>query len=242
MTATSPTAAKLRQAIESGVHRIGEIEIRVRPDAAGYLLCHHADAHLLESPGHGGLSVHHDPTAARDLSIYAEDGTYRFVKAQTNLCRGWVLVVATDDDLRIALDHFYPASTGVWLAWREGSLEVELLRDKLARQTGMYRFSRSISDAGAQELVKSVCGPAHQCARRILWQLDADTPLEDSEASRYHGIPTEVPEAAAIPLLCREACNHFVAECRKVSRAEFAAKEQAEAKAKAEAEAKAAAP
>jgi hypothetical protein len=28
----------------------------------------------------------------------------------------------------------------------------------------------------------------------------------------------------AIPLLCREACNHFVAECRKAAKAEFDAK------------------
>jgi hypothetical protein len=238
MTATpSPTAAKLRQAIEGGIRCIGEIEIRQRPGAPGYLLCHHADAPLLDQPDHGGLAAHHDPTAARDLSIHAADGSYRFVKAQTNLARGWLLIVNSDDDLRIALDHFYPASTGIWLAWREHRLEIEPLREKLGRQTGMYRFSRFISDAGAQRLIQSVCGPAHQCARRILWQLDADTPLEDSEASRYNGIPTGVPESQAIPLLCREACNHFVAECRKASKAEFAAKEEAEKKAAAHPEA-----
>jgi hypothetical protein len=54
----------------------------------------------------------------------------------------------------------------------------------------MYRFARSISDTGAQHLVKQVCGPAHQCARRILWQIDAQTPLEDSEASGQGGIRT----------------------------------------------------
>ena len=85
----------------------------------------------------------------------------------------------------------------------------------------MYRFARNISDSGAQELVRTVCGPAHQCAKRILWQIDAATPLEDSEASRFNGIPGNVPENEAIPLLCREACNHFVAECRRVAKVEF---------------------
>ena len=37
---------------------------------------------------------------------------------------------------------------------------------------------------GAQKLVQEVCGPAHRCAKKILWQLDLQTPLDDSEASR----------------------------------------------------------
>jgi sirohydrochlorin cobaltochelatase len=104
---------------------------------------------------------------------------------------------------------------------------VQTLRDKLNRQTGMYRFARSISNEGAQKLVQRVCGPAHQCAKKILWQIDADTPLEESEASRFNGIGSGLAEPHAIPLLCREACNHFVAECRKESKKEFEAKAQA---------------
>jgi sirohydrochlorin cobaltochelatase len=102
---------------------------------------------------------------------------------------------------------------------------VENLRDKLNRQTGMYRYARTISDAGAQQLVQEVCGPAHNCAKRILWKIDSETPLDDNEASRYNGIPGMVPESEAIPLLCREACNHFVAECRKAAKAEFEQKQ-----------------
>jgi hypothetical protein len=49
--------------------------------------------------------------------------------------------------------------------------------------------------------------------------------LDDNEASRYNGIPGMVPESEAIPLLCREACNHFVAECRKAAKAEFEQKQ-----------------
>ncbi len=123
------------------------------------------------------------------------------------------------------LDHFYPACVGLHLAHRRGTLDVQNLRDKLNRQTGMYRYARTISDAGAQKLVQQVCGPAHQCAKRILWRIDAETPLEDSEASRFMGVPGEIPESEAIPLLCREACNHFVAECRKAAKAEFESKD-----------------
>jgi sirohydrochlorin cobaltochelatase len=130
------------------------------------------------------------------------------------------MVLASAEDLRQALDQFYPAGVGLFLALRQGTLETENLRDKLERQTGMYRFARTISERGAQRLVRETCGPAHQCAKRILWQIDANTPLDDSAASRFNGIVGDLPEAAAIPLLCREACNHFVAECRRVAKEE----------------------
>jgi sirohydrochlorin cobaltochelatase len=141
------------------------------------------------------------------------------------LKRGWVMALQTEEELRQALDQFYPAGLGLFLAYRNGTLETENLRDKLNRQTGMYRFARTISDAGAQQLVQQVCGPGHLCLKRILWQIDAETPLDDSEASRFNGIPGELAENQAIPLLCREACNHFVAECRKAAKVEFEKKQ-----------------
>ncbi len=218
-------ATELASLVRGGVGHIGEIAILPESGGYAYLLCHHLDAALAEAENFGGLEVHEGPSAARDISTYAESGEYRFVKAQVNLRRGWVMALADASALREALDHFYPASVGLEIARRGGRLAVENLRDKLNRQTGMYRFARSISDEGAQRLVQSVCGPAHQCARRILWRIADDTPLEDSEASRYDGIPSGAPAHQAIPLLCREACNHFVAECRKTAKAEFEAKQ-----------------
>jgi len=217
-------ATELRNLLQSGIHRIGEIEIQTAVHGHSYVLCHFADREQSAGPSFGGLELHAGPAAARDISTYAEDGTYRFTKGQVNLKRGWVMTMENEVELRLALDQFYPACVGLFLAQRGGILEIETLREKLNRQTGMYRFARSISDAGAQKLVQEVCGPAHQCAKKILWQIDADTPLDDSEASRFNGIPGDLPAAEAIPLLCREACNHFVAECRKAAKAEFEAK------------------
>jgi sirohydrochlorin cobaltochelatase len=217
-------AIQLRDLLRSGVHRIGQIELQTDVYGFHYVICHMADAELSTESAFGGLEVHEGPADARDLSTYAEDGTYRFTKGQTNLKRGWVMVLESERDLMLALDQFYPACVGLFIAKQGGTLEIETLRDKLNRQTGMYRFARSISDAGAQKLVQEICGPAHQCAKKILWRLDANTPLDDSEASRFNGIPGELPESEAIPLLCREACNHFVAECRKAAKAEFEAK------------------
>lgn len=222
------TSLKLRELLRNGIHRIGELELLTDVYGFSYAICHMADAELATEPAFGGLEVHEGPADARDLSTYGLDGSYRFTKGQVNLKRGWVMPLETPEDLRIALDQFYPACVGLFLAQEGGTLEIETLRDKLNRQTGMYRFARSISDAGAQKLVQEVCGPAHQCAKKILWKLDATTSLDDSEASRFNGIPSDLPESEAIPLLCREACNHFVAECRKAAKAEFDEKAAAE--------------
>jgi hypothetical protein len=215
-----PIANDLSKLLQSGVHRMGELVFQADVSIPRFILFHHSDDTLVTTPGWGGLVRHEGPSAARDLATYTADGDYRFAKGQTNLKRGWVMVLANEEELRQALDQFYPAGLGLFLAQQQGTLEIENLRPKLARQTGMYRLAHSISDAGAQRLVQEVCGPAHQCAKRILWQLDDRTPLDDSAASRYNGIPSELPAAAAIPLLCREACNHFVAQCQKAARQE----------------------
>lgn len=211
---------KLEQLLESGLHRIGEIEIQTTNPNNRFTLSHHLDSELAHKPDCGGLEVHHGPDDAREISTFAENGVYRFAKAEMSLKRGWVMLLETPEQLRAALDHFYPAAVGLHLAASDDSLETENLRDKLERQTGMYRFARTISDRGAQQLVREVCGPGHQCARKILWQIDAETPLDDNEASRFNGIVGDTPESEAIPLLCREACNHFVAECRKAAKKE----------------------
>jgi 4Fe-4S iron-sulfur cluster binding domain/DR2241 stabilising domain len=211
---------KLQTWIQNGIRQIGELSIQSNDSNDCFVLSHQQDIHKTREPGYGGLEIHEGPDDARDLSTHADDGSYRFVKAQTNMRSGWVMILKSAGDLRMALDHFYPASVGLHAAAEEGRLEIENLRDKLKRQTGMYRFARTISDAGAQRLVREVCGPAHQCARRILWQIDDQTPLDESEASRYPGIPDGANPEASIPLLCREACNHFVAECRRVAKEE----------------------
>jgi sirohydrochlorin cobaltochelatase len=211
---------KLQKLIQNGVRRIGELSIQLIDSSESFILVHHADEATAKEDNYGGLELHVGPDDSRDVSTHAEDGTYRFVKAQTNLRRGWVMVLRSADELRMALDQFYPASVGLHVAAMENRLEVENLRDKLNRQTGMYRFARTISDSGAQQLVKDICGPSHQCSRKILWQIDEQTPLEDSEASRYDGLLPGVPAEVTIPLLCREACNHFVAECRRVAKEE----------------------
>jgi sirohydrochlorin cobaltochelatase len=219
----------LKQLLDQGFHRIGQIEIFLAPDSAdAYWLCHESDRDSVIA-AHGqpvDFLITSDPYQAREISTYSLENEYRFTKGQTNLRSGWLMKLHGLNDLLAAIDGFYPACFGLWVAQQRNVLDVQNLRDKLNRQTGMYRFARSISDEGAQQLVQEVCGPAHQCAKKILWQLDENTPLADSEASRFNGIGSGLSEPQAIPLLCREACNHFVAECRKASKREFEAKAQ----------------
>lgn len=210
-------AERLSQAVANGIRRIGQVAIL--PDTAGaaFALCHIDD----EAGNLSLLESHDEPAAARAISTWADDGHYRFTKGELTLKRGWLLKLSSAEELRQALDLFYPANIGLHFAAIDGRLEVEHLRDKLNRQTGMYRFARNLSDAGAQALVKEVCGPGNCCVKKILWGLDETTPLEDSEASRFDGVVGDIDRSQAIPLRCREACNHFVAEARKASKAEF---------------------
>ena len=215
--------AALQQAIEEGTRQIGQVIILTDVRDSPYALCHIDDREDLTN-----LETHHTPDVARDISTWADDGHYRFTKGELSLKRGWLILLPDIASVRRAIDLFYPASLGLWVAEKNGDVAIEHLRDKLNRQTGMYKFARNISDEGAQKLVQQVCGPANCCVKNILWQIDENTPLEDSEASRFDGtLNTGTP---AIPMHCREACNHFVSECRKASKAEF---EAAQAKAEA---------
>ena len=213
------TSERLRQALASGIHIIGEIEIETLDSIDRFQLCHTEDVAWSQAADGGGLTVYEGPGAAREISSYAEDGSYRFLKAQRNLRRGWLMRLASVEDLRLALDQFYPACVGMWLALQDGTLEVQHLRDKLQRQSGMYQRARTLSDASLQTLVPHTCAPTIPCARRILWQLDAATPLDPGAPSRCNGLPNDFAAAQAIPLLCREPCNHFVAECLAAAKA-----------------------
>ena len=209
----------LQSALENGFRQIGQLSIH--PIDEGYLLCHLDDSGKVGSGDHSDLVRHTDPADAIEIGLYDESGRYRFTKGEISLKSGWVFELFDVAGLRQTLDHFYPASLGLWKAWKGGELHVQNLRDKLDRQTGMYRHSGKVSDAGAQEVIRETCGPSKRCSKRILWQIDEETPLEESEASRFDGILNGKSEPEAIPLVCQEACNHFVAQCRGKAKEEF---------------------
>jgi sirohydrochlorin cobaltochelatase len=210
----------------------GQILITKR-EGIGFVLLHRDDASLNQ------LQTHRDAENAIEIAKYDDAGNYRPLKTAPNLRHGWRLELATVEELRRALDYFYPSRLAVFAAWKRGYLKTTALRETLDRQSGMYRVAAKISDPQIDDLVADFCRSDSGCLRTILWKRDRDgvtasaklpkekfdpvcdqaaacsrRPAGDSRASHS--------EAATVPLFCQEACNLLVAECRKVVKGESA--------------------
>ncbi|MDD5200022.1 MAG: DR2241 family protein [Terrimicrobiaceae bacterium] len=175
-------------------------QIRVTP---GIVLRHVDDSAAAR------LAIFTRPTDARDLAKFDDAGNYRPLKTAPNLRHGWELRLGDLDGLRLALDFFYPAAIGTWLAEQRGDLTPIPLRDTLARQTGMYRVTRHIGDDKAAAVVQKICRGG--CLRHRLWSITA----ENSEPPCAQPSPITRRD---LPILCAEACNLFVAACRPVAK------------------------
>ena len=204
--------------------RIGQIAIQKLDD--GVLALSHRDDETRND-----LKLFHSPEDAIEIARYDDAGNYRPLKTAPNLQHGWRLELTTLDALRRALDYFYPGRLAVFAAWKSGRLRTTPLRDTLDRQSGMYRVAAKISDEQIDCVVGDFCRSDGGCLRTILWKRDkqgavASTKLPPEKfdpAFDQVRAPTRsrstIP-ATAIPLLCQEACNLLVAECRKVVKGE----------------------
>ena len=205
---------------------LGQILVQKRND--DFVLSHRDDE------GRTNLQTFRNAEDAVEIAKYDETGNYRSLKTAPNLRRGWRLELATLDELKRALDYFYPGRLAVFGAWKSGQLRTTRLRETLDRQSGMYRVAAKISDQQIESVVGDFCRSDGGCLRTILWKRDrrgtiASTklppqkfdPAHDQTASRP-GLATRATAATAatIPLLCQEACNLLVAECRKVVKSE----------------------
>ena len=177
-----------------------------------------------------------DAQDALEIAKLDDAGNYRPLKTAPNLRHGWRLEMATLDEVARALDYFYPGRLALFAAWKGEQLKTTALRETLDRQSGMYRVTSKISDAQINDLVGGFCRSDGGCLRTILWRRDASgsgastrLPAEKFDASHDQtlgpGSATSATTAteATIPLLCQEACNLLVAECRKVVKMEGAA-------------------
>ena len=155
----------------------------------------------VEDAGRTDLALHENADAARHLANLDAAGNFRPLKTAPNLVRGWRLVLPDAAAVRVALDYFYPAMTGVWLSHTRGELVPVVLRDTLGRQTGMYRVTQKLTDAEAHGLIGGVCAG---CLKHRLWEIAAPNPAPP------------VLTKDRLPLLCHEACNLLVAKAREV--------------------------
>jgi sirohydrochlorin cobaltochelatase len=211
-------------------------------DGAGFVLLHRDDESL------GQLQTYRDAEDAVEIAKYDDARNYRPLKTAPNLRHGWRLELATVEELRRALDYFYPGRLPVFAGWKSGYLKTTALRETLDRQSGMYRVAAKISDPQINDLVADFCRSDGGCLRTILWKRDLNgviasmklpkekfdpafdqvtqlcsrRPTNDARASHPPSLSYGVAnsETVTVPLLCQEACNLLVAECRKVIKGE----------------------
>ena len=174
---------------------------------------------------------------AIEIAKYDDVGNYRPLRTAPNLRHGWRLELETLKDLRRALDYFYPGRLAVFAAWKNDKLQTTPLRETLDRQSGMYLVAAKISDPQINDLVTDFCGSNGGCLRTILWKRDADGAIASTKLPKDKFDPAydqatacsrrpagdvhaSHSEAGTVPLLCQEACNLLVAECRKVVKGE----------------------
>ncbi len=207
MPDASPTPSltqHLTHWLENGGRHVGQAVIS--PTSGGYELRHEADA----AASAESLATLASAEAVREISLHDAAGAFRPVKAAPTLRTGWRFVARDAATLRLALDFLYPAALGNWVAFSSGKAHPVTLRTTLGRQTGMYRVTALVDDAGADAVVCTQCDYATKCRRRITWGLTDTRPI--------HGLPPEKtdlrPHGGEWPILCLEACNWLVAQMR----------------------------
>jgi sirohydrochlorin cobaltochelatase len=217
-------------------------QVLVQKINGGFFVLSHRDDESL-----GQLQTYRDAEDAIAIAKYDDAGNYRPLKTAPNLRHGWRLELANVEELRRALDYFYPGRVAVFAAWKNGYLKTTSLRETLDRQSGMYRVAAKISDPQINDLAADFCRSDSGCLRTILWKRDRNgviastklpkekfdpacdqatalgAPGSSAFAKATADKPTPATAATAtVPLLCQEACNLLVAECRKVVKGESA--------------------
>lgn len=188
----------LDDCLTSGSVIIGELVVTSTGEDQ-FSITHRADA-----GGERELKRFTQARDARTLSLYDAQGEYRPLRTSPDLEAGWILSLTGKSALLAALDYFYPATVGLARLQQTNALPVVNLRDKLNRQTGMYRSARNITDTQAAQIISDRCD--NRCLKSPLWQVSESTP-----AHHAAGPP---PETNAIALLCQEPCNLLVADAR----------------------------
>jgi sirohydrochlorin cobaltochelatase len=211
----------LEQTLARGETRIGELAIASTGD--GFAVKHRDDL------GRGDLRVY-PLEEAIEIAKFDDAGKYRPLRTAPTLRHGWQILVRELAQVAEIIDAIYPGRLPALRAWKSGGLSTISLRGTLGRQTGMYRIAATISDAQIDEVVGDFCRSDGGCLRTILWKRDRNgsnpsTKLPprkfDPQADQFAGIrgPRQASDGRkenCLPLLCQEACNLLVAECRKV--------------------------
>jgi hypothetical protein len=205
---------QLQRLLATGSLQIGEIIVRQITDAH-FVVRHWLDAEPSKR-AHAALRIYTGPAATRDLVRFDREGRYRPLKGAPSLPAGWELQLDSIAAVKLALDFIYPGALASWFAWREERINPIDLRVTLNRQTGMYRVTHKLSNAEADELAGRFCRSDRACLRTILWTVDGKLPDGNLPQAKFKPNHDQLGQGRpAIPFLCVEACNLFVAEARK---------------------------
>jgi sirohydrochlorin cobaltochelatase len=201
----------LAAALAGGATCFGQIAI-ARSSGDGFVLKHREDK------DEDRLQAFRQTEDAIEIAKFDNAGNYRPLKSAPNLRHGWRLEVVDLSELARALDYFYPGRLAMLHVWKQTRLSTTPLRETLDRQSGMYRIAAKISDKQIDDVVGNFCRSNGGCLRTILWKRDArgtvpSTKLPPEKFDLGHD-QTGSGETT-IPLLCQEACNLLVNECRK---------------------------
>jgi len=199
------TTRELEAWLRGGGRRVGQVIVSATGE--GWELRHEEDA------GRDSLAAFSKWEDARTLATFDDGGAYRALKTAPTLRHGWRLVLPDAHAVRLALDYFYPAMFGVWLAHRSGEVAGVDLRETLGRQTGMYRITQKLTDEQAQRLVAKQCRTNGGCLKTILWRISAGVSVPQLPPEKFRA---DASPADSLPLLCQEACNILVAAARKM--------------------------
>jgi sirohydrochlorin cobaltochelatase len=206
--------------LEAARFCVGQIVVQ---KSGGCFVLSHRDDETLDH-----LQVFRSAEDAIEIAKYDDAGNYRPLKTAPNLRHGWRLELDTLEALMRALDYFYPGRLAVFAAWKNDKLQTTPLREALDRQSGMYRVAAKISDSQIDNLVADFCRSDGGCLRTILWKRDArgtvaSTKLPNEKFDPIFDQASVGPRSAipaTVPLLCQEACNLLIAECRKMVKGE----------------------
>ena len=140
---------------------------------------------------------------ARPLAQYNAAGEFRPLKSAPDLRNGWLLSLANDTELEIALNHLYPGALADWHAAQSPTPPVTNYREYTARQSGMYRITTMLSDSQVAEVVKTTCDKS-RCLKQRLWTVP--------------GMPADAPGAKSF-IPCLEPCAVLMESARTAMRA-----------------------
>jgi len=132
------------------------------------------------------LDVYEDPTEARELAKFDDDGEYRPMNGETTLPTGWVFPSLDSDDLAEVVRRVYPASVENAYLESRGELDVTHWDETSERQTGMYADTEELTGDALRCATDAFC--ASRCVKRRVWEESEDVRI-DSAKERGKGVP-----------------------------------------------------